>query len=96
MEAFNHLEHSINTGDSAFVAAFPESQNLYQYFKETSPNEGKVFSQAMSGFSYAFDPVLADAYDFSGFTGITDVGGAEGGLLKLIKQKKQLLKSNPI
>lgn len=86
-KTFNHLEHSVNTGDSAFVEAFPGSQNLYQYFRETGQQEGKIFSQAMSGFSYSFDPVLVDVYDFSGFTNIVDVGGAEGRLLKLIKQK---------
>lgn len=84
-KVFNNLEHSINTGNTAFDQAFPESENLFQYFKEKNPKEGKIFSQAMSNFSYTFDQPLVDAYNFSSFNSILDVGGAEGKLLKTIK-----------
>ncbi len=86
-KVFNNLEHSVSTGRSAFGESFLGSDNLFLYFNQVNPEAGKVFSQAMSGFSYTFDQPIIDAYDFSQFTTITDLGGAEGRLLKLIKEK---------
>ena len=82
---FNNLEHSINTGNSASEEAMG-FENLFEFFKKGSPKEGKIFSQAMSSFSYAFDKPLVNAYDFSNSKSIVDLGGAEGQLLKIIKQ----------
>lgn len=86
-KVFNNLEHSVTTGGSAFGEAFLGSDNLFVYFQQVNPEAGKVFSQAMSGFSYAFDAPLVSSYDFSEFNSITDLGGAEGRLLKMIKDK---------
>lgn len=86
-KVFNNLEYSIESGESAFGKAFMGSDNLFEYFRNISPNDGKIFSQAMSGFSYAFDKPLVDAYDFSGIDHIVDLGGAEGRLLKMIKSQ---------
>ncbi|WP_338815383.1 methyltransferase [Bernardetia sp. Wsw4-3y2] len=82
---FNNLEHSINTGNSASEKAMG-FENLFEYFKKDSPKDGKVFSQAMSSFSYSFDKPLVNAYDFSNCKSVVDLGGAEGQLLKVIKQ----------
>ena len=84
-EVFNHLEHSLTTGETAFPQAFPQAQNLFDYFNEYSPIEGKIFSKAMSDFSYSFDTVLIESYSFENFKKVVDVGGAEGQLLKTIK-----------
>lgn len=84
-KVFNNLEHSVKTGESAFGEAFMGSENLFEYFRNISPKDGKVFSQAMSGFSYAFDKPLVDAYDFTGVKHLVDLGGAEGRLLKTVK-----------
>ncbi|MEL6558426.1 MAG: methyltransferase [Bacteroidota bacterium] len=84
-KVFNNLEYSIESGESAFGKAFMGSENLFEYFRNISPKDGKVFSQAMSGLSYAFDKPLVDAYDFSDVEHVVDLGGAEGRLLKMVK-----------
>ncbi|MEL7145521.1 MAG: methyltransferase [Bacteroidota bacterium] len=84
-QVFNHLEHSLETGNSAFESAYDDTPNIFEYFKKVSPQDGKVFGQAMSGFSYAFDKPLIDSYDFSEVQHVVDLGGAEGRLLKYLK-----------
>jgi len=84
-KVFNNLEYSLESGESAFGKAFMGSDNLFEYFKNISPKDGKVFSQAMSSFSYAFDKPLVEAYDFTGIKSVVDLGGAEGRLLKQLK-----------
>ncbi len=92
-KVFNNLEHSVTTGGSAFGEAFLGSDNLFVYFQQVNPEAGKVFSQAMSGFSYAFDAPLVNSYDFSEFKSVTDLGGAEGRLLKMIKDEYPEIKA---
>ncbi|AFM03526.1 methylase involved in ubiquinone/menaquinone biosynthesis [Bernardetia litoralis DSM 6794] len=82
---FNNLEDSITTGNSASKKAIG-FENLFEYFKKENPKDGKVFSQSMSSFSYAFDEPLVSAYDFSKYKNVIDLGGAEGRLLKVIKK----------
>lgn len=84
-KVFNDLEYSITTGDSASKKAMG-FENLFEYFKKGSPQDGKIFSQSMSSFSYSFDKPLVNAYDFSNYKNVVDLGGAEGQLLKVIKQ----------
>ncbi len=86
-KVFNTLEYSIESGESAFGKAFMGSDNLFEYFRNISPKDGKIFGQAMSGFSYSFDKPLIDAYDFTGVEHIVDLGGAEGRLLKMVKSQ---------
>ncbi len=92
-KVFNNLEHSVTTGGAAFGEAFLGSDNLFLYFNQVNPEAGKIFSQAMSGFSYAFDEPLVSAYDFSDFNNIIDLGGAEGRLLKMIKERNPHLRT---
>ncbi|MDW7690566.1 methyltransferase [Flammeovirgaceae bacterium SG7u.111] len=84
---FNHLDSSVKTGESSFSQAFPAADNLFQYFSSINPEGGKIFSQSMSSMSSTYDATVADSYDFSGFDTLLDIGGAEGNLLKNIKQK---------
>lgn len=84
-QIFNHLDHSLKTGNSGFEIAFDDAPNLYQYFQTVSPKDGQVFGKAMSGFSYAMDKPLIDAYDFSDVQHVVDLGGSEGKLLKYLK-----------
>lgn len=92
-KAFNHLEYAVETGESAFSQAFPGASDAYAYFRDSSPEEGKVFGQAMSSFSYSFDVPIINAYDFSSFETVLDVGGAEGRLLRMIKEKTPKVKA---
>lgn len=84
-KVFNNLEDSITTGNSASKKAMG-FENLFEYFKKENPKDGKIFSQSMSSFSYAFDEPLVSAYDFGQYKNVIDLGGAEGQLLKVIKK----------
>lgn len=82
-QSINHMPHAVKTGEPGFSAAYPEHQNLYEYFQE-HPKDGHIFSQAMSDFSRAADWPITEAFNFGQFDRILDVGGAEGHLLKTI------------
>jgi hypothetical protein len=48
------------------------------------PDEASLFSETMIGIHGEEPPAVADAYDFSVFGTIVDVGGATGNLLSAI------------
>jgi len=50
------------------------------------PDEGRLFNEAMVGKSGAIIPAVIDAYDFTAFATIADVGGGHGHLLHAILQ----------
>lgn len=80
-KAAGNLEHSIRTGESAFTDAngLPFFDYLAQY-----PDQQARFDEGMAQISDADDAAIADAYDFSRFAKIVDVGGGRGGLLAQI------------
>jgi len=78
VEAWLRLEHSVRTGESAFVAAHGVSK--WEYYA-AHPADAATFDQAMLGRTQArIAPVLA-AYDFAPFAHVVDVGGGRGHLL---------------
>lgn len=85
-DIFNQMDETVKSGGSALKKAFPEAENLFQYFKEINPQGGKIFSQSMSSMSANLDTAVAASYDYSVFDTLIDIGGAEGNLLKEIKQ----------
>lgn len=80
--SWGELAHSIQTGKPAFDKA--HAMEMWRYFKEQDPEAGAVFDQAMTGFSKSVDLPIAQAYDFSGFRTLVDVGGGHGNLLATI------------
>lgn len=79
--AWEKFVYSLETGRSGFTesAGMPLFDHL-----ATHPDEAALFSQAMSGLNSAEAPAVADAYDFSRFATIVDVGGAAGQVLAAI------------
>jgi orsellinic acid C2-O-methyltransferase len=47
-----------------------------------NPEEAAIFDNAMANFTRQIAPVVAAAYDFSGFGTIVDIGGGNGVLLE--------------
>jgi hypothetical protein len=82
--AWEELRYSLATGKTAFekVHGMPAFDYLAQH-----PDLASHFSQAMIGFHGAEPPAVADAYDFSPFTTVVDVGGATGHLLSAILKR---------
>jgi SAM-dependent methyltransferase len=85
-KAWGELMYSVRTGKTAFDHVF--SQPCFEYLTE-HPDESDVFNEGMTGFSSMVAPAIAEAYDFSNFGTIVDVGGGHGRLLATI------LRANP-
>jgi hypothetical protein len=85
-DAYGRALHSVRTGEPGFDAVHGEP--LYE-FLDGHPEAAATFHGAMSAFSAQEQAAILDAYDFSGVSGIVDVGGGEGALLEAI------LRANP-
>jgi hypothetical protein len=75
------LEHSIRTGSPAVETLEPKG--LWAYF-DARPEEAAVFGRAMTAKAAAQIPAILDAYDFSRFGVIADIGGGRGHLLRAV------------
>lgn len=76
--SWGHMLECVRTGRTAFDEVFGEQ--AFEYLAK-HPAESAVFNEGMTGFSMQESPVVADAYDFSPFDTIVDVGGGHGHLL---------------
>jgi hypothetical protein len=79
--AWGNLLHSIKSGDSAF--RFTHGMDAWAY-RMQNPEERAVFDSAMTGHSRSDAQAVLEAYDFSRFGCVVDVGGGQGLLLKEI------------
>jgi DNA-binding Lrp family transcriptional regulator len=79
--AWDQIMHSLETGKPGMEKAWgmPLFDRLAQH-----PEVASLFSETMMGLHGAEPPAVAEAYDFSGFGTIVDVGGANGNLLAAI------------
>jgi len=76
-----HLLHSLTTGESAAPKAYPEG--FWGYLAE-HPEESRLFDSAMAARAQEQIAAVLDAYDFSAFAHIADIGGGRGHLLSAI------------
>ena len=81
VQAYLGLDHSIKTGEPGFdhVHGVPVWEFVVKH-----PDVGNLFNNAMSSLSAALGPAVADAYDFSRFERLVDIGGGHGQLLATI------------
>lgn len=82
--AWGDLLHSVKTGQRAFDNMFGSD---YFTYLAGHPEAGRVFNQAMTGWTNQLAGGVVDAYDFSGFTTVVDVGGGYGTLLAAVLQR---------
>ena len=75
---WEHVAYSLETGKSAFKLTW--GMPIFDFFGE-HPAEAVLFSEAMVGFHGGEPPAVAQAYDFSPFQTVVDVGGATGNML---------------
>ena len=78
---WEEILYSLETGKTGFEKAF--GMPVFEYLAQ-HPEEASYFSEAMVGFHGAEPPAVAEAYDFSGFKTVVDVGGATGNMLAAI------------
>jgi hypothetical protein len=81
VEAYLGLDHSVKTGEPGFehVHGMPVWDFVVKH-----PDIGGIFNNAMTALSSAFGPAIAEAYDFTRFDRLIDVGGGHGQLLASI------------
>lgn len=78
---FANLEHSLRTGSPALETVEP--RGLWAY-NQDHPDEALIFGQAMTAKAAADIAAVLDAYDFSRFRTIADIGGGRGHLLRAV------------
>ena len=76
-----HLLHSLTTGESAAPQAYPEG--FWGYLAQ-HPDESRLFDAAMAAKAHGQIAAILEAYDFSAFSRIADIGGGRGHLLRAI------------
>ena len=80
-QAWSNLSRSIETGESAF--RFTHGADVWEYRRE-HPAEGNLFDASMTAQTRSADTALVDAYDFSKYPVVADIGGGRGALLAAI------------
>jgi hypothetical protein len=83
-QAWSSLLDSIRTGDNAFGMVHDESVWAY---RSAHPDEQAIFDDAMTALSRVLADAAAEAYDFSRFGTVVDVGGGHGALLAAILRR---------
>jgi hypothetical protein len=91
-QSFGEFEYSLATGKPAMDKVF--GMNIFDYLAQ-HPDEAARFSESMVGIHGGEPPTVADAYDFSKFDTIVDVGGATGNMLAQYPQPKGILFDRP-
>ena len=89
--SFFHLEHVVRTGEIGALKVDPEG--LWHYYQQ-NPEQWALFNDAMESKSLAQIPAILDAYDFSQFDSVADVGGGKGHLLRAILDAAPNVKGN--
>lgn len=82
--AYTGLEESIRTGETAFPTVHGEP--VWEY-RAKHPTERKLFDGAMTSMSEQVAEAVVDAYDFSRFDTVVDIGGGRGRLLRGIVER---------
>jgi O-methyltransferase domain/Dimerisation domain len=80
-ETWGKLLHSVRTGEQGFYKMF--GMSFFQYMMENPERHG-IYDTAMAGFGVAETGSMLDAYDFSRFLSVVDIGGGNGQLLTAI------------
>ena len=78
--------YSVQTGKPAW--GHVHGAEVFDYFA-AKPVQAEIFNRAMTDMSVVTAPAVVEAYDFSGFKTLADIGGGHGYLLA------QVLKANP-
>lgn len=80
-DAWKELAHSVATGEVALEKAL--GMKAFEYL-DRHPELARTFGESMSNLSALEVPAILEAYDFSRFEKIVDVGGGHGNLVSAI------------
>ena len=79
--AWGGLDHSVRTGETAFDHLY--GCNSFEFYAR-EPLHGRIFDQAMSSKAEGDNRALVQAYDFTPFGRVADIGGGRGHLLRTV------------
>ncbi|MBS1805129.1 MAG: hypothetical protein JST28_17345 [Acidobacteria bacterium] len=83
LKLYSELKGSVQEGKTTFDQVYGEP--FFNWLSKTeNKSEAAVFNNAMTSISEMCIPAFLEAYDFSGFKKIIDVGGGHGALLRSI------------
>lgn len=85
-QLYGHLRESVETGATTFDSLYSEPFFSWVSRKENE-NEADVFNSAMTSISEMCIPAFLEAYDFSPFRKLIDIGGGHGAVLRAILKK---------
>jgi hypothetical protein len=80
-KSWGNLLHCIKTGENA--SDYTHGTDAWTYRKQ-HPEEQAIFNDAMTGNSRSESQAVLEAYDFSRFKCVVDIGGGQGLLLREI------------
>ena len=87
--AWGKFEESVKTGNPCFPLV--HGKHIFEYLQE-NPEDGRNFDLAMNGIHGGETEPMIDAYDFSVFQTVADVGGGNGMTLAAILNRHPHLK----
>jgi hypothetical protein len=91
LKLYSELKGSVEAGATTFDRVYGEPFFSWLSRPENLV-EATVFNNAMTGISEMCIPAFLEAYDFSGFRTVVDVGGGHGALLRAILHKNPVQK----
>jgi hypothetical protein len=83
-EAWGELLHSVRTGEPGFEKRF--GMPFFQYMTG-NPERHSIYDNAMTGVHGGETEPMIDAYDFSSFRTVVDIGGGNGLLMAAILKR---------
>ncbi|MBV9700619.1 MAG: hypothetical protein JO078_10910 [Candidatus Eremiobacteraeota bacterium] len=83
--AFEQLSHSVRSGESSFEHVWGVSN--FDYWRQ-NPEVSAIHDEAMTGLTATEIARVLEAYDFTPFHSIVDVGGGNGALLAAILRRQ--------
>ena len=84
LQTWAHLSYSVRTGKPAFEHVF--GKRWFDYLDE-QPEMARIFNHLMTGGSTSDAAAIIEAYDFSVYRKIVDIGGGHGALLAHILEQ---------
>jgi hypothetical protein len=79
-DPWSSLPHAVRTGEAAFADRY--GAGLFDYLDQSGKAEqAELYHAAIDSFSRAESRALAEAFDFSAFRRVADIGGGRGALL---------------
>jgi hypothetical protein len=87
--AWGQLRHSVKTGETAFEHV--HGMNVWEH-RQKHPAAAAEFNAAMTNLGRQVASAVSDAYDFSGFSTVVDVGGGHGAMMMTILRDHQALR----